>query len=253
MVRQLKYTFVFLFFNHMAIAGDYSITTGAEYTVGNYGTSIDTSMLYVPFILAYKSEKYSWSVTVPYVRISGSEDVLFSSTTHSPRLSAATTSAAERTDSGLGDIILTGRYQLQSETTTRPWLAMTGSIKFGTADEDKLLGTGENDYSVRLDIAKKALYGYVGYKVMGDSASIDYDNVLFASAGIAMPVNDSWAAGVDFYVEQAPVPGMDNAEEATISLFRPLGKTRRLNIYMIKGFTDASPDWGAGVIISQQL
>ncbi|MDY6981103.1 MAG: hypothetical protein SV201_14600, partial [Pseudomonadota bacterium] len=133
MTRKICAGLILFLLGNIAFAGEYSISAGVEYTEGDYGTSIDTSMLYMPVALTYQADKYMWRVTVPYVRISGSEDVLFSSTKRSPMFSTSTTSSRERTDSGLGDIILTGRYLLQKETPNSPWLAMTANIKLGTA------------------------------------------------------------------------------------------------------------------------
>lgn len=253
MTRKICAGLILFLLGNIAFAGEYSISAGVEYTEGDYGTSIDTSMLYMPVALTYQADKYMWRVTVPYVRISGSEDVLFSSTKRSPMFSTSTTSSRERTDSGLGDIILTGRYLLQKETPNSPWLAMTANIKLGTADKDKLLGTGENDYAIQLDMAKDALYGYVGYEVIGDSTNVDYNNVLFAAAGLSLPVGDNMLAGAELYAEQAAVSGRDSVTEATLSLSRPLGKDKRFSIYILKGFTDVSPDWGLGVLLVHQL
>jgi len=253
MTRKISAGLLLFLLVNMASAGEYLFSAGVEYTQGDYGSSIDTSMLYMPFALTYQAEKYMWRVTVPYVRISGSEDVLYSSTTRSPMFSTNTISSRERADSGLGDIILTGRYLLQQETRDNPWLAMTANIKLGTADEDKLLGTGENDYSLQLDAAKQALYGYAGYEVIGDSTRVDYNNVLFAAAGMSLPVGDNMLAGVELYAEQAAVSGRDNVTEATLSLGKPLGRDKRLSVYLLKGFTDAGPDWGLGAVLVHQL
>ncbi|MFO7604444.1 MAG: transporter [Gammaproteobacteria bacterium] len=253
MTRKISAGLLLFLLGNTAFAGEYSLSAGIEYTQGDYGGAIDTSMLYMPFALTYQAEKYMWRITVPYVRISGSEDVLFSSTTRSPMFSTNTISSRERTDSGLGDIIVTGRYLLQKETRDDPWLAMTANVKLGTADKDKLLGTGENDYSLQLDAAKQALHGYVGYEVIGDSANVDYNNVLFAAAGVSLPVGDNLLAGIELYAEQAAVSGRDNVTEATLSLSKPLGKDKRLSIYMLKGFTDVSPDWGLGAVLVHQL
>lgn len=240
-----------------AFAGDYSFTFGAEYTEGDYGTGIDTTGIYAPFTLEYTTDKFLLGITVPYVRISGSEDVIsVSSTKHpSPMLSTSTTtvSSEERTDSGLGDIILTGSYQLQAETKDSAWLALTGKIKLGTADEKKFLGTGENDYSLQVDIAKQALFGNVGYKIYGDTAETNFDNVLFATVGVTIPANAGWKAGLEYYLEQAAVSGADDIQEVTFSLGKQLQDKKYLNLYLFTGFTDSSADWGVGFTIKHQL
>jgi len=242
-----------LLLSNVAIAGDYTFTTGAEYTKGNYGASIDTTMLQIPFTLGYNTDQYALTVTVPYIQISGSEDVIFSGTTHSPMFSTTTTSNVKHTDSGLGDITLSGTYQLQAETKANLWIAMTGKIKFGTADETKLLGTGENDYAIQLELAKKVLHGYLGYKIVGDSDTINYNDVTYGAVGITIPASKNWTTVTEFYAEQASVSGVDNVQELSLTMSKALKDKRKFGMYIIKGLTNSSPDWGAGVTLSYPL
>jgi hypothetical protein len=242
-----------LLMGNFAFAGDYTLSVGAEYTRGNYGADIETSMQQLPVTLGYIDNNYAWSITVPYVRISGSEDVTFSSSGKSPMFSRTTTSNVKRTDSGPGDISLSGTYQLQAETKTRPWLAVTGKIKLGTADETKRLGTGENDYFVQLDVAKNAVHAFAGYKIVGDTSTVNFDNVLFGAVGVTIPVNRNWTSVVEFYTEQASVQGIDNIQEVNLSFSKSLKDKKKLNLYMIKGLTDSSHDWGAGVSLVYPL
>ena len=59
-------------------------------------------------------------------------------------------------------------------------LDLMGRVKFGTADADKGLGTGEQDFTVRADLYKYleqfTLLGSVGYKFRGDPAGVDLEN-----------------------------------------------------------------------------
>jgi len=60
-------------------------------------------------------------------------------------------------------------------------LDVAGNIKFGTADANKNLGTGENDYSAQLDgyytFSKTTLFATAGYKVIGAPAGITVNNM----------------------------------------------------------------------------
>ena len=243
-----------LLLGNVATAGDFTFSTGVEYTKGNYGASIDTTMLQVPFVLGYNTEQYALSVTVPYIQISGSEDVIFSGTTKSPIVSTTTTTSnVKHTDSGLGDITLSGTYQLQKEIKTRPWIAMTGKIKLGTADEKKRLGTGENDYAVQLELAKKALHGYIGYKIIGDTSTINYNDVTYGAVGITIPASKNWTTITEYYVEQASVSGVDNVQELSFTMNKKLKNEKKLGMYIVKGLTNSTPDWGAGVTVSYPM
>jgi hypothetical protein len=255
-LNKLIFILSFLFVSIKAIAGDYSITAGAEYTNGDYGGEIDTSIFYAPFTLEYKAERYSWGVTVPFVYISGSEDVVISSTTKTSMTTTkktSTTSSTDRTDSGIGDIQLTGTYHLTKETADSPWLGVTGTIKLGTADEDKNLGTGETDYSLQLDAGKKALHGYIGYRIIGDSDTVDYDNTFFMSAGVTLPGNNEWMTTIDYYFEEASVSGGDDAQDLTLTWGKKLEQRKFMSVYFIKGLSDASPDLGVGITLTYGL
>lgn len=242
-----------LLLGNVATAGDYTFSTGVEYTIGKYGTSLDTTMLQVPFKLEYSTEQYALSVIVPYNQISGSEDVIFNGTTKSPMFSTTTISNVTHTDSGLGDITLSGTYQLQKEIKTRPWIAITGILKLGTADENKRLGTGENDYAVQLELAKKAIHGFIGYQLIGDTPTINYNDVTYGAVGITIPAGKNWTTVTEYYTEQASVSGVDNVKELSFSMSKTLKDKRRFGWYLIKGFTDSSPEWGAGVTLSYPL
>jgi len=242
-----------LLLGNIAFAGDYTLSVGVEHTSGTYGADIETSMQQFPFTLGYTDKNYAWSITVPYVRISGSEDVTFSSSSKSPMFSTTTTSSVKHTDSGLGDITLSGTYQLYAETKTRPWLALTGKIKLGTADETKRLGTGENDYLLQLEVAKKAVHAFAGYKIIGDTSTVNFDNVMFGAVGVTIPINKDWTSVAEFYTEQASVSGIDNIQEINLSFSKTLKDKKKLNLYIIKGLTDSSHDWGAGVSLVYPL
>lgn len=254
--RNLVVALTPLLFGHaVATAGDYSFTTGAEYTTGDYGTGIETGSWYVPFTLGYAAESFSWSVTVPYIRVDGSTEVtgIRSTTVRGPRgmtQTTMTTTTEERVDSGLGDIILSAGLQLQRETPVAPWLAVRGKIKFGTADEEKFLGTGENDYAIQLEAAKGMLDGFIGYNFLGDTATIDYDDIAYGAAAVTVPLSQPWRTRAELYMEQSPLSGIDPVTELTVSFSRPLARSREFSLYAVKGFSDSSPDWGVGTLIS---
>lgn len=247
-------------------AGEYSFSTGAEYTEGDYGLESDTSALYVPFTIGYNADTFGWSVTVPYLSVTGTGEVAYSRTgirvatldTGSGTSSGTgpgggstttTTESDEHTESGLGDVTLSGTYRFLQGKGEQPSLAMTAKIKFATADENKSLGTGENDYSLQVEAGLNSFYGYLGYLVIGDTAATDYDDIVFGAVGVSKPLG-TWSIGAEYYAEQAALEGADPVSEATVSLGHEMSKDNWLNLYLIKGFTDSSPDWGAGVGIS---
>jgi hypothetical protein len=54
----------------------------------------------------------------------------------------------------------------------------------------------------------------------------------------------------EFYTEQEAVDGVDPVQELSVAFARPLSKTQSMKLYVIKGLTDSSPEWGAGLMLS---
>lgn len=234
-----------------AAESGYSVGIGGEYTRGDYGTGSDISLLSLPVRLDYAEAGYAWSVSVPYLWVSGAGDVVVSGSGMG-RLSPTHTSTTSRTDSGLGDVSASATLRLLEETMRRPWVALTAKVKFGTADEARRLGTGENDYALQLELARDALYGHVGYKLLGDPPGVDYSDIWYGGAGFTFPVGEA-DAGIELYGEQEPLDGVDGKRELTMYMGQALDRKTRLIGHVLKGLSDASPDWGAGVTLRFDL
>ena len=239
------------------VQAGYNFTTGAEYTEGDYGTDVATSTWYVPFTLGYTGDDYALSVTVPFVTVSGSTEVTgVRSSTLSGKggmksgSSTTTTTTDKRTDSGLGDVILKASYQLMTETADRPWMGVTGKIKWGTASKSDNLGTGEDDYALQLDMARGAVDGFIGYMWLGDTSSVNYDDIFYGAIAYTLPLNPKWRLRTEFYAEQAALSGTDPVQELNVGFLRPLSEKQNLKLYVLKGFSDSSSDWGAGAMLS---
>jgi hypothetical protein len=233
----------------VAMAAETSISLGAEYTSGDYGTSTETNMWYFPVTLRYETDRTMLALTVPYVVVEGTGNVVVSGGGHG--LPRTTTLATSRTESGLGDIELMGSYVVAQSADWR--LGVGGLIKFGTGEEQDNLSTGEDDVAAQLEADKtwgnNTFYGTAGYKILGDPPGIDYDNVFYGSVGVSRRLDATRSAGVELYAQEAPLPGVDGKSELTLFLSGKPGTKARLTGYLIAGFAGGSPDWGVGVAL----
>lgn len=232
-----------------ATAAETSVSLGAEYTSGDYGTSTETKMWYFPVTLRYETDRYMLALTVPYVVVEGTGNVVVGGGGHGfPRTTTFTTS---RTESGLGDIELMGSYAVAQDADWR--LGVGGLIKFGTADEQDNLSTGEDDVAAQLEAEKtwgsNTLFGTAGYKILGDPPGIDYDDVFYGSVGLSHQLDAGRSVGAELYAQEAPLPGVDGKSELTLFLSGHPAPRTRLTGYLIAGFADGSPDWGVGVVL----
>ncbi len=231
------------------------IILGAEYTSGDYGTSSKTKILYFPVTLRYETDVNAASVTVSYLSVEGQGDVVVGGGgmgMGAQPVKRTSTRTGTRTNSGFGDVILTGSHKLSGTASSR--IDLTGKIKIGTADETDNLGTGENDYSVQLDFEKDAagntVYGSAGYKIPGDPPGTDYKNVFYGSLGFSHKLDAVRAVGMTFDAQQTVLSGSSGQSELTFYLSNKLDKKTRLTGYVLKGLSNGSPDWGLGVTLA---
>jgi hypothetical protein len=232
--------------------GGFALSVGGEYTTGDYGTSEDTEIWYFPLTFSYETDRSSLGITVPLVIVDGPGTVVPSigggAGMHSGR-----TATRSQTESGLGDLLLRGSFNLVMEDRYSPRLDLTGKIKFGTADRDDNLGTGEDDFAVQVDVERNfdvnQLFGSLGYKFMGDPPDINYDNVLYGTVGAAHRFSDTTSVGLALDAQQAVVDGEEEKLELTVFLSARADPKTKVTGYVLRGLADGSPDWGVGILV----
>lgn len=232
--------------SHAAFAdGDFSVKTGYDYTTGKYGTNTRTEISSIPFIASYETGNWTFKATVPYVRISGADNVIAGIG------AVRQTTTTVRTESGLGDITTAAIYSFLLDPKTQFGVDVTGKIKWGTADSDRGLGTGKNDFWALVDAYRKfgsiTWFGGLGYGFLGSSDTLPLKNVVSANAGLSYKLDAQSSMGTVFdYRTKSTNTGFVQSE-LTAFYSRKLGDGYKMQAYATKGFSDGSPDWGAGL------
>src|SRR3954469_13903655 len=161
-----------------------TLSTGLDYTTGKYGASESTDILYIPFTGKYEIGPWTAKLVVPWIRITGPGNVV-GAPGDTVVLGGAST--GRRTESGLGDVVASAFYNVLNERSAPFGLDLGGKVKLGTADENRGLGTGKNDFSVQADAFKPmgALtpFASFGYRWYGDPSGVDFKNVFYYSLG----------------------------------------------------------------------
>lgn len=229
-----------------------SASIGADFSTGRYGRADSTDVTYVPFIARYEVDRWLFKATLPYVRISGPGTVVGGDR---PVVIDANGNATRRTVSGPGDIVVSAAYS--ALVTHGFFLDVTGKTKFGTASESEGLGTGRNDYSVQVDVYK-ALgsltgFGGLGYRWYGDPPGTDLRNVAYCSLGAVYKASRAVSAGAVVDYRQPILAGRDPIVELTPFVTVKAGARTKVQIYGVRGFTDASADWGGVFVITQSF
>jgi len=236
--------------------GVLTLGSGVDYTTGKYGSSQSTDILYVPFITKYENGPVTLKATVPWIRITGPGNVVGAG---ADRVVLSEANAPRRTESGLGDIVVSGFYTLLgdmgllADRANAPiGLDLGAKVKFGTADEKKGLGTGENDYSIQADAYKTfgawTAFGSLGYRWYGDPPGIDLKDVWYGSLGTTYRFSRDASAGVAYdYRPKISTNGATISEATLFATFR-VSRDVKLQPYALLGFSTGSPDYGAGLL-----
>lgn len=216
----------------------FSLSTGLEYSSGGYGGTDDIEELYVPVTGAIYFDRVALGVTVPYLSV------------RAPNATRETV-----TQSGLGDVVLSATvFDVFSDYERGLALDVTGKIKIGSADPDKGLGTGEEDYLLLASFYKFfdhfTLMGSGGFKVRGDPPGVDLNNTLLGSIGGSFAVSEVARAGISYDYREASLQDADPVSEVTVFLARRISETLYLQFFAFGGFSDSSPDWGGGLYVS---
>jgi hypothetical protein len=231
-----------------------SVAVGAEYTTGKFGGTETTDTLYIPVVLRHETGPWVLKATVPWLRITGPSNVIGGG---ADRVVLPGASTGRRTESGLGDIVLSGFYNLMDERKGGLGLDLGGKIKLPTADDTKGLGTGELDYAVQLDFFRPfdatTLFGSIGYRVYGNPPGQTLRDVPYASIGASYRMSSQQSLGVAYDYRPHIVNGGGEVSEVTAFWSNRLSPEWKLQLYGVIGFADASPDAGVGMLLERRF
>lgn len=225
---------------------------------GEFGSDIETDILYVPLVFGIDSERQSFRATFPYVWIRTEEPVTFvggdiirRGPIVVPGPAPMPAGGGETTDSGPGDVVLKEEFFfLKGDGVKRPWLSGIARVKLPTADEEKGLGTGETDYGPGVGLIQPigSRLGFVAealYVVRGDPEDFDLENTWWTSAGLQ--VRPTGAASIHLIYErrQSVIDGREAIEDLMLGWDQKVTGNVTFRSGLFYGLSDTAEDWGA--------
>lgn len=218
-----------------------SVTTGLDYSTGDYGTDTTSEMWYVPIAAKYETGRMTYKMTIPYLRVTNA--------VVSPDGDPIRGTDCSGTETGLGDITASAGYNLLDGSANGLLVDAVAKVKMPTA-ESKCLGNNKTDYALQFDAAKSfgavTAFGTAGWKDMGDS---DLRNPFYASLGFGFKLAPATTVGAAYDWRARLRSSSDPIREASLFLSQKLSDQWKLQVYGVKGFSDNSPDWGGGMMI----
>lgn len=235
---------------HAVSAQDYvQLSTGVDYSSGDYGADEDTTMLAVPVGVKLKTGDLSLRVSVPWVTVDGPSGVIpgDGGVRGGGRGGGGGDPVETVSRSGLGDIVAAATYSFALSDAT--YFDLTGKAKLPTASVEKSLGTGTTDFTLQGEVLQ--VFGNVsaalraGRRFNGESDDFALDDVWLGGASLFY-VNGPTTWGLDYDWRDGSLPTAPNRSEVTGSATHKLSDAIRLQGYAYTGLSDGSPDLGAG-------
>ena len=152
----------------------------------------------------------------------------------------------------MGDVTASAGYSVYSGDTLA--FDLFGNVKFGTADANKGLGTGLNDYSAQLDgyytLNDTTLFATAGYKIYGAPAGVTVGNAPYGTIGASQKISDVSSVGLMLDMAQSPTPSAADQQDVTVYISQKVSPDFKVQVNAMKGFSNGSPDFGGGVMVT---
>lgn len=233
--------------------GQLTLSTGVDFSTGDYGLPIDTDLVYVPFTLTYLSDDFAltdhpWDqlelrLTIPFLRIDGPADFF-----------SGEQPTESRVDNGIGDILLRlGYIWIPLRDSKLPVLELKGLVKIPTASAEKDLGTGAPDFQLSVDLSKSfgpvSPFATAGYRFVGNRKALGLKSFALTSVGLSAWLHDRFSLGLAYdWHGSSAVSRVDSHELVPFATIRlPRGFT--LGPYATFGLAGYTPDYGGGLSI----
>lgn len=232
------------------------------YSSGKYGTDSRTDILAIPISVRRLFRDGDLTLTVPYIQITGDCGVTVLSGTPNATGGTCPTRTVVRngrtvqertitrtTESGLGDILLQGRYYLMDEFGLLPTVAVLGRIKFPTADRDRGLGTGEFDEKFGVQLSKTLTKHVIAfadgsYTILGDPPGVNFRNQWNYDLGLGYYFTPNLIGSIYYEYWTAVIPGLQAPQDIYYDLSYKLTQAVRFNAGFLTGLSDGAPDYG---------
>lgn len=222
-----------------------SLTTGVDYSSGDYGTGVDTEILVVPVSARLKLGDLRFTTTVPYIRINGANIV---GGDGGPIIVDPDAPRLKR--DGIGDLTMGLNYAIPEERLGFG-LDLGARVKLPTANAG--LGTGKTDYRLSAEVSKTVgvvtPFVSAGYRILGDPAGVDLENGYYGSAGLSIAAGPSmFLASYDY--RESSTALSDDSHEVFGAFSTPVSERLNFSLYGSAGLSDGAPDFGVGAMMT---
>lgn len=221
-------------------------TSAFTFESGDFGTGIGATTAYIPFTIHRYVDRWDLSMVVPYLYQNSPRGIV-ASAGRAVRIRKSEL-GRQASGGGVGDLLMSGRYELLTDGELPFSLAGLAQMKAPTGDNSAGLSTGKFDVGGGLDaglrIRRWAMYETVSYWLIGRPRGTDLNNVVAFSVGLGYGLRPSTEL-IIFYDGKTPLlDGAPAPRELRLSVDHQFRPTLNLFGDVTRGLSDGSPDIG---------
>lgn len=229
-----------------------SLTTGADFSSGDYGAPVDTEILVVPISLRARKGPVRISATLPWLRLDGPANIVGGGA-GGPIVIDPNAPVPRRVREGLGDLSLGLDFAIPPAGLGGFQVDLGVRLKLPTSARRRGLSTGKTDIGLVADISrplgKVSPFLTLGYRMPGDPAGFDLRNTATVSAGATVTLGRLVAIGAYDYAGAASRLSFES-HSLFAALAAPVAKRATLTGYGSVGLSRGAPDYGIGLLVT---
>jgi hypothetical protein len=218
-----------------------SLTLGAGYDQGDFGSTETSHATYLPFSIRYTATQFDVSVSSAWAHLDAPDGIILIDGVPTRTQSSGTGGRS----SGAGDTFIRTRLHLRPSVS--PYLR----LKIPTADETRGLGTGKTDFGFGLDLDKDFgevfVFGDVAYTFVGKVPRLGLRNRPSASIGASRQISTAVTLSGVLDWRRAIVAGTEDPAEFVGYLSYKASPAVTFTPNAFVGLTNGSSDFGVGV------
>ncbi|MFZ4440626.1 MAG: transporter [Syntrophales bacterium] len=243
-----------------------AVGVGFEVSRGDYGTGADATLVTMPLsIFLYPAEKLDVTLEIPFLYLSsksGSGVIVTHSGGAGRGRSASTSMTATTTtttvqESGIGDINMTTGWTLLPDREGTPKVRPTFYLKAPSGDLNRGLGTGTVEVGPGLSVSKwlgnVQLFGEGAYIFQSSKSDYSGRNYVSYLGGAGIQATERLYVSALAKGSSARSEGAEAQAEGRLRMSFMQSRLVSWEIYGSAGFTNASPDFGGGMMMIYQF
>lgn len=162
------------------------------------------------------------------------------------------TTSSSTSHSGIGDILLSGSYNICSEDSWIVGASANAFLKIPSADQQNGFGTGKLDNGYSLSVKKSVqtfvVLGDVGYMFLGNPANVSYIDPISYGLGIGKYFEEGRYSLLLYYQGYSKIlDGYNSPQTLALGINDKISSNVILTLIGSKGLSDVTPDLSLSV------